>query len=73
VIQFHVNDVVVEYGINLGGEDRKGLGGIFNAPIGPSNISNTLLMDGLSAGFVWMHHKPTIIIFLKLVLKLAPH
>ena len=49
---------------DLGGDDKKGFGGICNASRFPSNISITLLMDGLSDGFVCMHHKPIMIIFL---------
>ena len=50
----------------LGGENRKGLGGICKELRLPSNISTTLLIDGRFEGSVCMHHKLTIIIFLAL-------
>ncbi|GKC43183.1 hypothetical protein Tco_1060905, partial [Tanacetum coccineum] len=46
------------------GEDIYGFGGISIDAKSSSNISNTLVIVGRFKGLVWMHHNPTMIVFL---------
>lgn len=49
---FLENDVGEDCLANLVGEDREGFGGICKFSMQPSNISTTLVIDGLSDGWV---------------------